>query len=202
MRVDATRRGWSRRVTSAVVLGSVFVALSSSTAWAWPSCNDDKRAEPVNIGNPRSCASVGLHADTQVGSSSGLSASDVNVAGTVQTNEGRVQPGTGQDLDVTITGPSTIDVDAVVVDSGNRHNTYRWSQYLPPALARDQHYIAPFNLAHRVPDIQYWFVCYHVDPPTSLPDVPQVLEIPLAAGAAFAAFLFVQRRRRHGTPAS
>ena len=189
-------------MTSGLVIGGMLLLLTSSTAWAWPSGSDDKRAEPVNIGNPRSCSAVGARGDTKVDSSSGLTASDVHVAGTVQANDGRVESGTGQELDVAITGPSTVDVDAVVVDSGNRHNTYRWSKYLPPELEHDQHYIAPFNIAHQVPDIQYWFACYHIDPPATLPDVPDVLEVPLVGGAAFAAFLFLRRPHRPGASTS
>lgn len=202
MQVNSPKHGWVVRISSTVLVGSLFLVLSSSTAWAWPSSADDRRASAIHIGNPTSCWAIGLRGDTRVGSSSDLDASDVNVAGTVKTNEGVVQPGTGQEVDIAITGPSTVVVDAVVVDSGNRHNTYRSFKFLPPTLEPDQHYIPPFNIIHSVPGIGYWFACYHLDPATSLPEVPQALDVPLAGGAIFAAWIFVHRRRRKESPAS
>jgi hypothetical protein len=202
MQVSSPKRRCFVRTSGAALVSALILVLFSSTAWAWPSCADDSRASAIHIGNPKSCWAIGLRGDTRVGSNSNLGAGDVNVAGTVKTNEGVVEPGMGQEVDITITGPSNVVVDAVVVDSGNRHNTYRSLKFLPPTLAPDQHYIPPFNIIHRVPTIQYWFACYHVDPATTLPDVPRVLEVPLAGGAVFAAWLFVHRRRRKESPAS
>jgi hypothetical protein len=196
MQCMTPKRGWGARITWGVVASSVFLAVSGSTAWASPNCNDDRRASSFPFGSPKTCSSIGLRGDTMVGSSSDQGASDTNVAGVVKTNEGPVEPGTGQEVDITITGSSEVLVDAVVVAGGFRHNIYRGSKFLPPALEPDQHYIAPFNIFHAVPGINYWFACYHLDPPGTLPDVPRVLEVPLAGAAVFAGYVFVQRRRR------
>jgi hypothetical protein len=123
----------------------------------------------------------------------------VNVAGSVKPNGGPIEPGTGQEVDIAITGPSTVVVDAVVVGGRNDHNTYRDSQFLPPMLQPDQHYIPPFSF-DSVPTVKYWFACYHTGPGTALPEFPQVLEVPLAGGAIFAAWMVVQRWRRKTSP--
>lgn len=202
MPVTTPRPGWGARITSGVLVSCLFVVLSGSTAWAGPGCGDDRRASSFPFGSPKTCGSIGLRGDTQVGSSPDQSASDANVAGTVKTNEGTVQRGTGQEVDIQITGTGDVVVDAVVVAGGFRHNIYRGSQSLPPALEPDQHYVAPFNIFHAVPGINYWFACYHLDPGGSLPEVPQAVEVPLAGGAIFAAWMFVQRRRRKASPAT
>jgi hypothetical protein len=191
-----TKHGRRARISGGVVVGSLFLVLSSSAAWAGSSCTSDRRANAFPLGSPKTCAAIGLRGDTQVGSTSDDDANDANVSGTVKTNEGPIQPGTGQEVDITITGPSDVVVDAVVVAGGFRHNVYRNAKYLPPALGPDQHYIAPFNIFHAIPGINYWFTCYHLDPGGSLPEVPQVLEVPLIGGAAFAGWMFIQRRRR------
>jgi len=183
-------------------VGSLFLALSGSTAWAWASCASDKRATATLGGNPKACSAIDLRADTRVGSSSNSGSSDVNVGGTVKTNEGLVQLGTGQEVDIAIKGLSTVVVDAVVVGGGNGYNTYRSSKFLPPTLQPDLHYIPPFNSVHKVPTISYWFACYHINPGTALPEVPQALDLPLAGGAIFATWMFVNRRRRNESPAS
>jgi hypothetical protein len=197
-----TRRDWRNRIGMGALVGSLFLVLSSATAWAGPNCISDRRASAYPTGSPRTCSSIGLRGDTQVGSSSDLDASDTNVTGVVKTNEGSVQPGKGQELDITVTGPADVVVDAVVVAGGFRHNIYRNPKYLPPAHPSDQHYIAPLNVYGAVPGINYWFTCYHIDPSGTLPDVPRVLEVPLAGGALFAAYLFVQRRRRKAPSAA
>jgi hypothetical protein len=51
-----------------------------------------------------------------------------------------------------------------------------------------------------VSGVRYWYACYHVDPQPALPEVPMTLEVPLAGGAIFAAYIFVQHRRRKSTP--
>jgi hypothetical protein len=131
-----------------------------------------------------------------VGSTSGSDAGDVNVLGTVKTNEGPVQPGTGQELDVAITGPATVVVDAVVVKGGITSNIYRRAEFLPPMLQPDQHYIAPLDWDNAVPGIRRWFACYHIEPPVATPEVPLALALPLAGGAIFGTWAFVSRRRR------
>ena len=147
-------------------------------------------------GSPKTCGSIGLRGDTQVGSTSDLDASDGNIAGTVTSNDGAVQPGVGQEVDLTISGSANVVVDAVVIAGGYRYNIYRDAKYLPPTLGADQHYIPPFNIYGSVPGINYWFTCYHIDPASALPEVPQAVDVPLAAGAIFAAWVVFQRRRR------
>jgi hypothetical protein len=202
MQISSPRFGWVLRGASALFVGSLFLAFSGSAAWAWPSCTSDRRATAAFGRDPRSCWALGFRGDTRVGSSSGSSAGDANVVGTVKTNEGRVERGTGQELDVAITGPSTVVVDAVVVGGDYRYNTYRNPRLLPPRLEPDQHYIAPLNNNFTVPTISYWFTCYHIEPGTALPEVPQALELPLAGGVIFATWWLVHRRRRRESPAA
>jgi hypothetical protein len=202
MQMRSPRYGWVLRGASAVLVGTVFLAFSGSAAWAWPNCTSDRRATAAYGRDPRSCWAMGLRGDTRVGSRSGSSAGDANVTGTVQTNVGRVQPGTGQEFDVAITGPSPIVVDAVVVGGYDRYNTYRLPWLLPPRLEPDQHYIAPLSNGFKVPTISYWFACYHVEPGTALPEVPQALDVPVAGGVIFAAWWLVHRKRRKELPAS
>ncbi len=132
------------------------------------------------------CSAIGLSSDTLVGSSSNSDASDANVSGTVKTNEGSVKPGTGQEVDVAITGPSTTVVDAVVVKGANGYNSYSNPTYLPPTLEPDQHYIPPFNNGGNIPTISHWFACYHTQPAAVTPEVPLALIIRAAPGAAAA----------------
>ncbi len=202
MRIRLPRYSWVLRGASALLVGTLFLALSASAAWAWPNCRSDPRATAAYGRDPRSCWALGFRGDTRVGSSWGGSAGDANVVGTVKTNEGRVEPGTGQELDVAITGPSTVVVDAVVVGGDDRYNTYRNPRFLPPTLEPDQHYIAPVNDNFTVPPISYWFTCYHIGPGTALPEVPQALDVPAAAGVIFAAWWLVQRRRRKESAAA
>jgi hypothetical protein len=180
----------------------VLLGGSASVAWASPNGTSDRRGTAGVGRDPASCRAIGLRGDTRVGSSSGSSAGDANVTGTVKTNEGRVQPGTGQELDVAIAGPSTVVVDAVLVGSWFRFDTYRHPWLLPPRLEPDQHYIAPLGNDFKVPTISYWFACYHIEPATALPEVPQALDVPVAGGVIFAAWWLVHRRRRKGSPAS
>jgi hypothetical protein len=201
-RVTTQRYGWRARITCGVALGGLILMLSGSTAWAGTNCTSDRRATAFPLGSPKTCSSIGLRGDTQVGSPSDQGASDADVTGIVETNEGPVQPGTGQEVDLSVTGTADVVVDAVVVAGGFRHNIYRNPNDLPPALGPDQHYIAPFNIFHAVPGINYWFTCYHLDPPGSLPDVPRVLEVPLAGGVVMAAWMVLQRRRRASSPAT
>ena len=146
-------------------------------------------------GNPKSCWALGFRGDTWVGSNSNHGAGDANVKGTVQANDGSVQPGTGQEVDITLEDSSAV-VDAVVVGGPGAYNTYRTGAFLPPRLEHHQHSIPPFDSGHRLPPVSYWYACYHIDPGGALPEVPQVLDVPVAAGAVFAAWLFVTHRRR------
>jgi hypothetical protein len=200
MQIHIPRSGWVVRSCCAALVGSLLLALSGSTAWASSNCSSDRRATAELREHPRSCWAIGFRGDTRVGSRSDFSKSDANVAGTVKTNGGPIEPGTGQEVDIAITGPPTVVVDAVVVGGRHGHNTYRDAKFLPPMLQPDQHYIPPFNVFHGVQTIRYWFACYHIDPGTALPEVPQVLDVPLAGGAIFAAWMVVQRRRRKAPP--
>jgi hypothetical protein len=202
MQIRSLRFGWALRGASALLVGGLVLAFTGSAAWAWPSCTSDHRGTAAFGRDPRTCGALGFHGDSRVGSRSGGGAGDANVTGTVQTNEGRFQPGTGQELDVAITGTSTVVVDAVVVGGDDRYNRYRLPWLLPPRLEPDQHYIPPLGNNFKVPAISYWFACYHVEPGTALPEVPQVLEVPVAGGAIFAGWWLVHRRRRKGSPAS
>jgi hypothetical protein len=148
------------------------VLLSAPTA-------SDPRATFVE-GNAVTCDDVGFDTATQVGADGNAAASDVNVSGTVTTNAGTVQPGQGEELNVTITGTGVV-IDAVVVKGGNGYNLYTNPAVLPPALAPPQHYIAPFNGGGNVPALSHWFVCYHLsepDPPGSLVVLKRVIAPP------------------------
>ena len=141
------------------------------------------------------CSAIGLSSDTLIGSSSNSDASDPNVSGTVKTNEGSVKPGTGQEVDVAITGPSTIVVDAVVVKGANGYNSYSNPNYLPPSMEPDQHYIPPF-IDGKVPSIGHWFACYRTNG-TQVPTRPRALVGGTGIVAvAFAGVMWRARRRR------
>jgi hypothetical protein len=131
-------------------------------------------------GNTGTCAAVGFASAVQLSASGNTSESDGDVTVTATANTGPVQPGKGEELDVTITKP-TVVVDAVVVKGGPAYNLYSNPAVLPPALPAPQHYIAPVNGAGNVPDIGHWFVCYHLTtpmPPGSLTVVETIIEPP------------------------
>ena len=109
---SSRKHGWIIRSSGAVLVGSLIIALSPSSAWA--DTASDSRATATLSGNVTTCAAIGFSSDTMVGSSSNGDASDTNVLGTVATNAGSVQPGTGQEVDISITG-SNIVIDAVMV---------------------------------------------------------------------------------------
>ena len=152
--------------------------------------------------NVTTCSAIGLSSDTLVGSNSNSDASDADVSGTVKTNEGSVKSGTGQEVDLAITGASTVVVDAVVVKGANGYNSYNNPNYLPPSLEPDQHHIPPFNNGGNMPTISHWFACYHIEPEAVTPEVPLVLALPLAGGAIFATWMLASRRRRNESPAN
>jgi hypothetical protein len=199
MHGTSPKYGWMVRSSGAVLAGSLFLLLSSSSAWADRA--SDRRATATLRGNTTTCSAIGFTADTRIGSSSNSGASDANVSGTVKTNEGSLQPGRGQEVDVAITGPPTVIVDAVVVKGADGYNTYSNPRYLPPTLHTDHHYIPPLDDGRHIPTISHWFACYHIDPGAATPEVPLPLAIPLAGGAILATWMFVTRRRRN-QPAS
>ena len=150
------------------VLGDGGVVLASTTFTdQLRSTPSDPRAT-FHEGNVVTCAGAGFPGRIQMGSPSNGNASDPNVSGTVAPNSGPIQPGQGQEVDVTITGVGVV-IDAVVVKGGNGYNVYSNPQFLPPTLAPPQHYISPLNgpagSSGQVPEISHWFVCYHLATP-------------------------------------
>jgi Domain of unknown function (DUF5979) len=129
-------------------------------------------------GNVTTCSALGYGGDTQLGSDNNSNASDGNVTGTVATNSGSVQPGVGQEVNVTIA--SEVVVDAVVVKGGDGYNVYSKASFLPPTLGSPQHYISPLNGGGNVPTISHWFVCYHLttSPPVGSITVSKVVLAP------------------------
>lgn len=196
MQHNSPRQGWVVRSGGMVLVGTLCLALSGTAAASGWCGTDDRRARETEGRGAATCRAIGLGTDTMVGSVSDGDASDGNVSGTVGTNEGWVQHGRGQELDVTVTDPATVVVDAVVVKGGITSNVYERPGFLPPTLQPDQHYIAPLNWDDRVPEIRHWFVCYHLGPPVAAPEVPAVLALPLVGGVIFATWTFVSRRRR------
>jgi hypothetical protein len=140
------------------VAAAGLIALSAPSAVA--DSASDSRATFFD-GNATTCADVGFGSDTQLPVSPDDSDhSDAHVSGTVTTNEGTIQPGVGQELNLTITG--NVLIDAVVVKGGNGYNVYSNPTFLPPQLASPQHYISPLNNGGNVPTISHWYVCYHL----------------------------------------
>ncbi|HEX4433256.1 MAG TPA: hypothetical protein VH012_00405 [Acidimicrobiales bacterium] len=201
MRVRAIRGSWVVRGGSVVFVGGLMLALTGSAAWASSDCTSDHRAKPTHGNDPKTCRALGYGGDTWVGSNAGHGATDSELAGTVQTNDGTVQPGTGQEVDLAMKGFPGAVVDAVVVGGDAWYNTYKDHGSLPPGRGARQHYIPPLDGGQKVSWVSYWYACYHVDPQPALPEVPQALEVPLAGGAIFAAYLFVQHRRRKAASA-
>jgi uncharacterized protein (TIGR03382 family) len=145
-------------------------------------------------GNATTCGDVGLGSNTQVGSERNASASDTNVSGTVKPNQGSVQPGTGDELDVAIIGNAA--VNAVVIHGGSGYNKYVDPNNLPPRLQPDQHYIPPLTGGGNVPTISHWFVCYS-DASTPVPaGNVGIFGITGLAAVGLAIGSWVLRRRR------
>ena len=152
------------------VLGEGDVVLATTTFTdqlrATPS---DPRAE-FHLGNATTCADVDFPDSIQVGAAENNPASDPNVAGTVSPNSGSIQPGQGEEVNVTIIPPGTgVVIDAVMVKGGNGYNVYLDPDFLPPTLPPPQHYISPLNgptgSTGQVPDVSHWFICYHLATP-------------------------------------
>ena len=115
-------------------------------------------------GNVVTCAGAGFPGTIQMGSPQNHDASDANVSGVVAPNSGTIQPGQGEEVNVTLVNPLAV-IDAVVVKGGNGYNVYSNPSFLPPTLGPPQHYISPFNGGGNVPTISHWFVCYHLTTP-------------------------------------
>jgi hypothetical protein len=123
----------------------------------------DPRATFFN-GNVITCLGAGFAGSIQIGSPTNGNASDPNVSGTVASNAGSIQPGQGEEVNVSITGVGVV-IDAVIVKGGNGYNVYSNPAVLPPTLPPPQHYISPLNGGGAVPEISHWFVCYHLTAP-------------------------------------
>ena len=163
---------------SLFLLGAVAFAFAPpSAAQTVPlSSASDPRAT-FHSGNVISCADVGLPGDIQVGSISNLSATGTSatgapdVVGTVGTNTGSIQPGHGQEVNITVNSADVV-VDAVIVKGSDGYNQYSPDPAnLPPTLPPPQHYISPLTGGGVVPNISHRFVCYRLvtpPPPGSL----------------------------------
>jgi hypothetical protein len=148
------------------MLGIVALAIGTTVVFSGVATADspsDERATfhdgNIQVGD---CEGVGFPDSDFLGVDGNSSDSDSNVSGDVATNAGSVQPGTGQELNVTILGTNVV-IDAVVVKGGNGYNVYDDPSVLPPALQPPQHYISPLNGGGNVPGISHWFVCYHTE---------------------------------------
>src|SRR5262249_26297925 len=106
MRLRSSRLRTTSLVTAGAALALLWVIVSigsapDASAQLRAPLPSDARATFV-LGNATTCAAVGFASDVQMGSGSNTSASDANVSGTVATNAGTTQPGTGQEVNVTI----------------------------------------------------------------------------------------------------
>jgi len=135
----------------------------------------DSRAV-FHAGNVTTCEDVGLGDDSTIGADGNGSDSDANLSGEVVENAGSIQPGTGEELNLTIESDANVVIDAVVVKGGNGYNVYSDPSVLPPALDPPQHYIAPLNNGGQVPALSHWFVCYHIE--TAIAVVKKVVPLP------------------------
>ncbi len=187
LREDARMRKISGRAIGVALIAVPVLGLGAAASADSPS---DSRAA-FTPGNVTTCGGVGLGSDKQLGAEGSTSASDGNVAGVVKTNAGSVQPGTGDELDVSIIGNAV--PDAVVIHGGNGYNTYTGAN-LPPRLQPDQHYIAPENGGGNVPSFSHWFVCY-ANSSTTVP-VGMVGMFGVTGAAAVALGLSSRARRR------
>jgi Domain of unknown function (DUF5979) len=140
----------------------------------------DPRATFVNENIGDDCADAGLPADDlQIGAQGNGSDSDENLSGEVVENDGDINPGQGEELNVTIESDANVVIDGVVVKAGSAYNLYSDPSVLPPALDPPQHYIGPFvGAQNNVPQISHWFVCYHLAASISVEKVV----VPLASG--------------------
>lgn len=176
-RMSSPVQGAKRRAVGCVAVVAVAVTLVSFLAGRTAGAQigppaavpSDARATFV-AGNISLCSEAPLNlpaSEIQVGAEGNTSASDANVSGTVQPNDGPIQPGSGEELNVTITGTGVV-IDAVVVKGSNGFNVYE-VPFVPPAEAPPQSYIAPLTGTTpgggNVPNISHWFVCYHVETP-------------------------------------
>ena len=179
-----SRRAWRLSDFAAGLVGLMLsvvwssVTVTGADAQLRSPAASDPRATFVNS-NVVTCSGAGFPLTIQMGSPSNTNTSDAYVAGTVATNAGTVQPGVGEEVNITIVGPDVV-IDAVVVKGGQAHNIYSNTAFLPPTLAAPQHYISPFNGGGNVPTISHWFVCYHLTtpPPTGTLTVEKAVIAP------------------------
>jgi hypothetical protein len=116
-------------------------------------------------GNVSTCADAGFPNTIQFGSPKNSTVVGPLLTGTVKPNAGTVQPGQGQELNVGINTPGTVDIVAIIVKGSDGYNVYSDPTVLAPQLNPDQHYISPLNNGGNVPNISHWFVCYHLTTP-------------------------------------
>src|SRR5258707_717284 len=144
----------SFRVVAVVSLAALAGFVLAGVAGA--DTASDSRATFHDASNVTTCDGAGFGDSTQMGDDSNNSNADANVSGIVKANAGSVQPGQGDELDVTLLNAGVV-IDAVVVKGGNGYNVYSDSDFLPPTLLADQHYISPLNNGGNVPTISHWF---------------------------------------------
>jgi hypothetical protein len=193
-RIGSAAHRLTRVVGVGAVLGLVLVVAAPSAAWAH--APSDTRASFVQ-GSASTCSALGFPSDTQVGGTT-AGASDSNIKGVIQTNEGSVQPGTGQELDVTILGSPKVVVDAILVSgSSDSYNKYIQQQYLPPTLQPNQHYIPPLTSSGgSVNSIDQWFVCYNTSGVPMPTGATGFAGGAVVAGVALFGLTWMSRRRR------
>ena len=156
------RRTFRARMGSIVAVAALAAGMTVAlTGVASADTASDPRATfNAEDNNATTCADVGLADSTQIGADGNDPDADSNVSGEVTENDGSVQPGTGEELNVTLLTDFVV-IDAVVVKGGNGFNVYENPTFLPPTLGPPQHYIAPLNGGGNVPGLSHWFVCYH-----------------------------------------
>jgi hypothetical protein len=171
------------RVVGLVSVAALSVGLVAAVGGSASADTASDSRATFHEGNATTCSDVELGTDTQVGADGNGSAADENVSGDVVTNAGSIQPGQGEEVNVTILG-SNVVIDAVVVKGGNGYNVYDDPSVLPPALQPPQHYISPLNGGGNVPAVSHWFLCYHTEegPTTGNLEVTKTVIPPATAG--------------------
>lgn len=170
---DSAHDGRNRRGSRAVAILATTAVVASLWLVLAPgafgqvnlrAAPSDDRATFVP-GNVSTCADAGFPNTIQFGSPRNMSVTGPLLTGTVKTNAGPIQTGKGQELNVGINTPGTVEIVAIVVKGSDGYNLYSDPAVLPPQLNPDQHYISPLNNGGNVPNISHWFVCYHLATP-------------------------------------
>jgi hypothetical protein len=141
----------------AVVAGvAAIVAVSAGGALA--DTASDGRATFGAGSTPTSCDQAAGSGEVQLGSSGPTG--DTALSATVGLNTGSLQPGVGQELDITLLNPFAV-LHVVIVGGTGGYNRYV-APSLPPTLATPQHYLAPLDATAKVPPITTWLACYTI----------------------------------------